>query len=222
MLQCARLKPEPHKMMRFQRSSVVVIAATWAIAAALFASAAFADPPEAGEWHVLRTTIPSGGLEVAESHTADTARSDLDLAGLLLRCLSQNLENADQRLQPSPTSPAVIVASVTLVPPHAEPQVTVTSAGKQWHFAARVLPPGAELLLPPEAADLARTAWQSSHELTVAVSTPERSFSGVIPIDGLAAALATVAASCPASGRVSPGGVMPQSGSTDKLQSPSH
>ena len=120
---------------------------------------------------------------VSISRTADMARSDLGMAGLLLRCHDAALE--------------VTIVAVSPFAPHAQPNVTISADGKEWHFAARVLSPGAELLLPPEAVGLAAGGWQSAHELSVKVSSPEQSFGGVVPIDGLATAFATLTASCP-------------------------
>jgi hypothetical protein len=150
-------------------------------------------------WRLLRTPNPNGpGYAVSMSHTADMGRSDLDVAGLLLRCR----ETGDQATStgnvgaPDATVEVAIVV-VTPFPPRAQPAVTVSAPDKEWHFEARVIPPGAELLLPAEAAQLAAGPWQSTHELAVKVASQERSFSGVIPIDGLADALATLATNCP-------------------------
>ena len=140
------------------------------------------------------------------SHTSDMMRSDLDLAGLMLRCHDARTQGTGtqgmgmQRQESAPTDSGaeVVIVVVTPFPPRAVPSVTIGAAGKEWHFDAHVVPPGAELLLPAEAARLAAGQWQSMHELTVKVSWQERSFGGIIPIDGLADALATLTASCPA------------------------
>jgi hypothetical protein len=150
-------------------------------------------------WRLLQTANPQGGgPAVSMSHTADMGHSDLDLAGLMLRCH----ETGDQGTGTDTASAhdktvEVAIIVVTPFPPRAQPAVTISAADKEWHFAARVVPPGAELVLPVEAAELAAGPWQSMRELAVKVSSQERSFSGVIPIDGLADALATLAANCP-------------------------
>jgi hypothetical protein len=117
-------------------------------------------------------------------HTADTGRSDLDLAGLMLRCGEKDVD--------------LVIVVVTPFPPRARPTVTISANGKEWQFDARVVSPGAELLLPMDAMSLVTGAWQSARELAVSVSSPERSFGGVIPIDGVANALSTLATKCPA------------------------
>src|SRR2546423_8415413 len=45
------------------------------------------DPPGKDFWRMIRTPAPRGGPEaVAIMRTADTAQSDPDLAGLIIRC----------------------------------------------------------------------------------------------------------------------------------------
>lgn len=127
------------------------------------------------------------------NHTADTRRSDLDLAGILLRCPDLTDPNAAQ----SGASPQVIIVVITPFPPHTRSAVSISANGQQWRFEASVVSPGSELLLPPEAANLAAGPWQRSPELRVDVTSPDRSFGGVIPVPGLAGALGTLIANCP-------------------------
>jgi hypothetical protein len=164
-----------------------------------------AEAPQTSGWRLLRGPNPAGGGGAASmSHTSDMTRSDVDLAGLMLRCrgIDAGMPSVGS---PNPTAQdddtlgtgaQIVIVVVTPFPPHAQPSVTIGTPGKEWHFDARVLPPGAELLLPAQATELAIGPWQSTPELSVKVSWQERSFSGVIPIDGLAGALATLAANC--------------------------
>lgn len=152
----------------------------------LFLTAAFAasSDPAPGGWRLMRTANPSGGPDaVSIVHTADLIRSDPDLAGLMLHCAQ--------------AGPELLIVVVTPFPPGVHPNVTISSGGNDWHFVGQVVPPGAELLLPPKSPTLVTTAWRSARELTVKVSSPDQSFGGVIPVDGMAAALATLTASCP-------------------------
>lgn len=151
----------------------------------VFLTAATTGAEPISGWRLLRTANPRGGAEaVSMIHTADITRSDPDLAGLMLRCGEHGAE--------------VAIVVVTPFPPRAQPDVTVGADGKEWRFTAKVVSPGAELLLPAEATGLAAGPWQLTHELVVKVTSPEQSFGGVVSIDGLAAALATLAANCPA------------------------
>jgi hypothetical protein len=165
----------------------------WGAAALVFAvlgangASAAENPPQPtlGAWHLLRSGNPQGGPDaVSMIRTADTGRSDLDLAGLMLRCGENGID--------------VVIVVVAPYPPRVRPSVTITANGIEWHFDASLLPPGAELLLPAEAMGLARSSWQSARELAIKVSSPDKSFGGVIPIDGLADALSTLMTKCPA------------------------
>lgn len=139
----------------------------------------------AGSWRLIHAANPNSGADIISIvHTADTARSDFELAGLMLQCSERRRE--------------VVLVVVTPFPPRARPGVTIRTDSEEWRFEARVVSPGAELLLPAEATSLAAGPWQTAHELAVRVSSQEQSFGGVIPIDGLNAALATLAANCPA------------------------
>jgi hypothetical protein len=147
--------------------------------------AADSKSAEMSGWQLLRSANPQGGRDaIAMGRTADTARSDLALAGMMLKCGEHGTE--------------IVIVAVAPLPPRARPEVTISAAGKEWRYAASVVPPGAELLLPMDAARLTAGVWQSARELSVQVKSPEQSFAGVIPIDGLTAALATLSANCPA------------------------
>jgi hypothetical protein len=146
-------------------------------------AAAETQPPKlASGWHLVRTANPRGGPDaVSISHTADITRSDLDLAGMMLRCGEKSVE--------------VMIVVVTPFSPRARPNVSVGADGKEWKFDAQVVSPGA-LLLPVEATNLANGSWQQTRELSVKVTSQNQSFGGVIPIEGLAEALATLDPNC--------------------------
>lgn len=155
----------------------------------LFSAAAAAEtmhPQLAGGWHLVRTANPHGGPDaVSISRTAELSRSDPDLAGIMLRCGEKSIE--------------IAIVVVTPFSPRARPDVTIQTDGKEWKFSpVVVVPPGAELLLPAQATSLASGPWQFARELAVKVTSPEQSLGGVIPIDGIAQAFATLAANCPA------------------------
>jgi hypothetical protein len=159
-------------------------------AAVLFAFGLGACPSAATEapslthgWRLVRTANPTGGPDaIAVDHTADVSRSDLDFAGLILRCGEQ--------------APEVAIIALTPFTPRAKPTVSIGANGEDWRFVAQVVPPGAELLLPREATTLAYGAWQHAHELSVTVTSPEQSFAGIVQIDGLAEALTALMANC--------------------------
>jgi hypothetical protein len=141
-------------------------------------------------WPLVRTPSPAGGADaVSIMQTADVAKSDIDLAGLMVRCGERNTET--------------LVVLVRPFPPRAHPKVTVAAGGTSREFTATVVPPGAALLLPPEAAVLAAGPWQSAAELALQVDD-EHPIRGVISLQGLGPAYRMLTASCRAPGEPRP------------------
>ena len=172
-----------HTCGRYGISFTLLRVTLFAIGLGLSASLAAETPGLSNGWRLLRSANPSGGPDaVSVDHTADVSRSDLDFAGLMLRCGAQSAE--------------VAIVALTPFPPQAKPTVSISANGEHSQFVAQVVPPGAQLLLPQEAAALAVGPWQHAHELVVTVTSPEQSFAGVVQIDGLSEALATLTANC--------------------------
>jgi hypothetical protein len=149
-----------------------------------------AGPTTAGPWPLIRTPNPAGGRDaVWVMKTADVTKSDIDLlAGLMLRCGESNFD--------------VLLVLVRPLPPRAHPKVAVTAGGNTMDFIASVVPPGAQIQLPPEATALASGPWQTAPELSVEVGPvegddPPTPIRGVISLAGLSAALAQLQANCP-------------------------
>lgn len=141
-----------------------------------------------GTWHLVRTKDPAGGRDaVSIMQTADITKSDIDLAGLMLRCAETGVE--------------VAVVLVEPLPPRAHPTVIVSTDDTKKQFSATVLPPGAAVLLPKEASALVSGPWTVAPALSVQVEGPVAdgepySVKGTIPLAGLASALATLRANC--------------------------
>src|SRR5262249_16560991 len=77
-------------------------------------SGAVPTSSSAGTWRLVRTPNPRGGPDaVSIMQTADAARSDIDLAGLTLRC--------------SDTGFDVIVVFLKPFPPRTHPKVKLTT-----------------------------------------------------------------------------------------------
>jgi hypothetical protein len=137
-----------------------------------------------GDWRLVRTPNPAGGPDaVSIMQTADIAKSDLDFAGLMLRCGQTGVE--------------VLIVLVEPLPPRAHPQVSVSTGGAALKLPATVVPPGALVLLPQDASALANGLWQNAVQLTVHVDDSSEQVSGVIPLAGLADALPKLLANCP-------------------------
>jgi len=145
--------------------------------------------PEAGTWRLVRTPNPAGGPDaVSIMQTADTAKSDFGLAGLALRCQDGGVE--------------VIVVLVGALPLRAHPKIVVSTGGKGADFSATVVPPGASLLLPHLASELASGPWTVAGEVAIQIEPGQIEgapslIRGVIPLAGLGSALPTLLANCP-------------------------
>jgi hypothetical protein len=78
-----------------------------------------------GGWRFLRTPNPRGGDDaISIMHTADTSRSDFDLAGLMLRC--------------GQASPEAVIILLRPFPLRARPKVVFGEPGHETQFEATV------------------------------------------------------------------------------------
>jgi hypothetical protein len=141
--------------------------------------------PAASDWRLIRSHDPRGGPDaVAIMRTADMARSDLGFAGLMFRCGEKSLE--------------VVIVTTEPYPPRARATVKILAGGQTVAFDATVVPPFSALLLPAEAAALADGPWQALTQLAIEIDHDQTTVHGTVQLTGLASALATLRASCPA------------------------
>jgi hypothetical protein len=146
--------------------------------------------PAAGDiqdrWPLVVTPPPPGGIHEAVSimRTADTTRSDPDLAGLMIRCQEK------PGLQ-------VVLALVRPLPPLAQRDVVVNPTTTAAVIHSEVSPLGTGLVLPVEPTMFTTGQWRDLKELAVLIHDPEADIRGVIPLDGLAPAMAKLSARCP-------------------------
>jgi hypothetical protein len=165
------------------RATVICLALLIALSTTASSTSNANQPTLTGGWRLIRTKNPNGGPDaISVSHTADLGLSDVNFAGVMLRCGEEDME--------------VIVVAVTPFSPRAKPEVTVVTSAQEWRFNAEVISPGAELQLPIEAIRLAAGPWQSARQLTIQVVSQEQSFSGVVATEGIGQALATLRAYC--------------------------
>ena len=143
------------------------------------------DSSALGTWRLVRTPNPRGGTDaVSIMQTADLSRSDVGLAGLILRCSERSFE--------------VLIVLVEPAQPRARPQVKITTSGSSVAFAATVVSPGAALVLPEEATALFNGPWRSARELALEVKDGDKTIRGIIALEGLVPALALLMSNCPA------------------------
>lgn len=140
----------------------------------------------AGEdlWPLVRTPDPQGGPDaVAIMRTPVAARSDADLAGLMIRCRDKpGLE--------------VVLALVRPVPPRSKQIVTLASKAVQTVLHAQAASAGTVLILPMDATAFTTGPWGGQTELGVTIKGPAGEIRGVVPLDGVAGSLARLSAAC--------------------------
>jgi hypothetical protein len=139
-------------------------------------------------WRLVRTRNPRGGDDaVSMMRTANISASDLEFAGAMLHCGDNGLE--------------FLLVVITPFPPRARPEIAITAGANELHFAGTVIPPGAELLLPMGARELAAGPLHAARSMAIKITLADVTIKGEVAIDGLEAAINTLANSCPRSAR---------------------
>lgn len=119
---------------------------------------------------------------VSVMHTADIAKSDINLAGLSLRCGQIGVE-------------VLIIVTVPMAR-STTPSVVLTAGHHETKLQARIAPNGEALILPQSAAALAFGDWLKAAELTIEIGTNPSPIKGVVPISEMADALRALPAKC--------------------------
>lgn len=134
-------------------------------------------------WRLAKTRDASSSAEIVSiMHVADISKSDLNLAGLSLRCGQDGLQAILILLEP--------------LPRNSHPFVIVKTDAKRSEFEATVTQGGEALLLPGLASTLAKGAWQTASELSIEIAARPNPIRGTVPIRGLAAALSSLPQNC--------------------------
>lgn len=137
-----------------------------------------------GTWRLVRTPDPVTGREaVAIMQAVDISRSDIDVAGLMIRCAESGLE------------PLIVLVRPSRLKAH--PTVTIEHAASTVELTARVVPPGALLSLPVDVSSLAAGAGQAAPELKLTVTDDQGTMKGVVPLAGIGKALQALRSNCP-------------------------
>lgn len=145
---------------------------------------AVAASDQIGAWKLVRTPHPRGGPEaVSIMHTADTSRSDLELAGLMIRC------NGDQG--------ELAIVLLRAFPLRAHPRVIFGPPGHETQHDATVSPPGTAVVVPGDPKAAIGSFWRTESDLFVRVIDGPTKVSGVVPIAGLKSAFTLLMTNCP-------------------------
>ncbi|MBW7971546.1 hypothetical protein [Bradyrhizobium sp. BR 10289] len=134
-------------------------------------------------WRLVKTRDTTSNAEIVSvMHVADISKSDINLAGLSLRCGQDGLQAVLILLQPLPRA--------------SRPSVVMKAEAKTFEVEAAVVQGGEALLLPGLESKLANGAWQAAGELSVEIAASPSPIQGVIPIRGLAGALRSLPPNC--------------------------
>jgi hypothetical protein len=138
--------------------------------------------PVAGKWRLVRTPDPRAGREgkhiVSIMATAELSGSDVDFAGINLRCADPDFE--------------VLIFLISPMRPQTQPAVAINDET----FRGIVVSPGTAILLPREASALARKKWLSFPNLSIEVEDNGTKTHGLISLEGFNIALKTLVGTC--------------------------
>lgn len=135
--------------------------------------------PIAGKWRLVRVPNPRERQDVVSiMATAELSGSDIDFAGLNLRCVDQDFE--------------ILVFLIRPLPPRARP--TISMNGQT--FQGSVVSPGTAVLLPRAASVLAKEQWPSLPSLSIDIEDDGTKTHGVVSLEGFGTALQTLVATC--------------------------
>nr|QIO37439.1 hypothetical protein HAP40_30765 [Bradyrhizobium sp. 1(2017)] len=146
---------------------------------------AVANPAAASIWKFTRTQGARDGESFAAiMKTADTALSDPDFAGLIVRCAPRGKVD-------------VLVALIRPFPPRSHPKVTIAaSGGGTLTFEGSMAAAGAAVQLPDEVSAFAAGKWQTTPSLSVVVREGDSEIKGTVALNGLREAYHSLLANC--------------------------
>jgi hypothetical protein len=135
-------------------------------------------------WRLIRTPRPNGGSDaMAIMRTADTTRSDPDLAGLMIRCQEK-------------LGMEVVLALVRPFPPRSKRDVVVNLGTTETILHAETSPAGTALVLPIDATAFTTGPFRELSRLSIKINDPEGDIRGATPLDGIGPAIASLSANC--------------------------
>ncbi|EJN09139.1 hypothetical protein PMI42_06896 [Bradyrhizobium sp. YR681] len=134
-------------------------------------------------WRLVKSRNPSGGGEIVSvMHAVDTAKSDVGLAGMSLRC--------------GAIGPEVILILLDPVQTTGRLPVTLKTGSIKTQFEASVLQDGRAILLPLAATAVSNAAKRGTTEISITVDTQPQTINGIVPLTGLLSALNSLSVHC--------------------------
>jgi hypothetical protein len=138
--------------------------------------------PVAGKWRLVRIPDPraerKGKDVVSLMAPAELSGSDIDFAGLSIRCAGRDFK--------------ILIFLISPLQPQARPTIAVN--GKQ--FQGSVVAPGTAILLPKEASDLTRQQWRTFPNLSIEVEEAGTKTRGLVSLEGFDTALQRLMETC--------------------------
>jgi hypothetical protein len=137
-------------------------------------------------WHLSGTQDANSGASLFSlMHAADFRKSDLNFAGIVLRCASGPIE--------------VLLAVIEPYPPRARVNVTLKlDETPELSFVGNVVPPGAMIRLPPEGAAYLSQRIHSVRELRVQLFYEKKlETKGAVDLVGFSDAIDSLKSKCP-------------------------
>jgi hypothetical protein len=137
-----------------------------------------------GGWQLVRTKNPQGGADaISVMHVADIRSSDIDFAGINIRCGPGGME--------------FLLIVLNRLSRSDQPTVVLSAGNHRSQFEASVDQTGQALLLPASTA-LAASEWQDAKEISIEIGRKTApTIRGIVPLAGISSAMRTRATSCP-------------------------
>jgi len=134
-------------------------------------------------WRLVKSRNPGGGDEIVSvMHAVNTAKSDVGLAGMSLRC--------------GAIGPEVILILLDPVQSTGRLAVTLKIDSMKTQLEASVLQDGRAILLPLAATVVWNAAKRGATEVAITIDTQPQTINGVVPLTGLLNALNSLSVHC--------------------------
>lgn len=143
-----------------------------------------------GGWRLVKTANPRGGPDaVSIMHISDSAKSDLALAGLTLRCAqSGGIEALLILLDPIDRKSSLLATPIA---------VKIKSGSAATDFEASIVQGGEAVLLRKPPLDEVLKGWEQASDLDIDIAS-ETPIRGHVAVTGLSDATAALAQACAA------------------------
>jgi hypothetical protein len=178
-----RTKQTPQSVMVPRRGLCLFFALALGCNLAVMRAPAHAGAATRGEpWHLGAEGQEKAGAGHTIFRTAELAKSDPRLAGLILRCSKDSIE------------PVIVV--VEPFPPGAQPKIILRVAGHESYFTGSILPAGVGIRLPIDGTKMVEGHWLSAKDVEVTITEGDVVIRGAVGLSGLPEEIAALRVEC--------------------------